>query len=112
VLLLFDVGDERQRRAGVGSAQKHVGRAGEDVRQLRHREVHQQRGIGQHVRPPGNRVRARQDRRIDAVQNQRQRISDPMDRRGRVTRGRQAQRFEQKAAQAQKQQDAEHNGVI
>ena len=34
VLLLFDVGDQGQRRARLGRAQKDVGWAGEDVRQL------------------------------------------------------------------------------
>ena len=90
VLLLFDVGDQRQRLARVGSAQEDVGRAGEHVRQLRDRDIDQQRGIGEHVRPPGDRVRAGQNGRIDARQGQGDRVGDPVDRRGVVVRRGQA----------------------
>ena len=87
VLLFLDICNQWKRCSGVSSAQEDVRRASDDVRQLRDGDVHQQRRIGQHVRPPRDRVRAGQNRRIDPVQGQRKWIRDPVDRRGFVARG-------------------------
>ncbi len=99
MLLLFEVLDGRGGPTRLRGAQKDVGGTGEHVEQLGHRQVEQQRGVGQHVQPPQARVRRLQCARIHVPQRQRDWVRHPVDGRRLVVGGRQSQCLQQETAQ-------------